>query len=108
MEGKGLALFDAFHFLTSLALYGIQNVEEAKEKFRLLVRNEREMAALGVSWINKIAGTMAIEEPVQKVLYLLYLVNQSLRWNEFVGTENYWPQLFNEYASWLDQSGLNL
>jgi hypothetical protein len=108
MEGKGLPLFDAFHFVTSLVFYGIQKVEEAIDKFQRLVMSERKMTALWSSWINKIAGRMAIGEPVQKMLYLLYLAEQSMRWNEFVGTENFWPQLFDGYVSWLDQSGLNL
>lgn len=107
MGEKGLPLFDAFHFITSLSFYGIHKVEEAKDRLQLLVMSEGKMAALWSSWVNKASEALGIEEQAQKLLYLLYLADQSIRWNEFVGTENYWPQLFNGYKSWLDQKGLS-
>jgi hypothetical protein len=107
MGEKGLPLFDAFRFITFLALYEIRKVAEAKDRFRLLVLTERKASELWWSWINKVGGALGIEEPVQKVLYLLYLMNQSLNWEEFETTENFWPQLIDLYVSWLDQIGFS-
>jgi hypothetical protein len=108
MVEKGLPLLDSFHFATSLALHGVRKVTEAKDRFRLAVLNTGDTGILWSSWINNSLTTLKIGETTRNLLYAFYLVDQALNWNEFETVENYWPQLFGLYVSWLNQTDFNL
>ena len=101
MEGRGLPLFDAFHFITCLALYGVRNVDEAKDRLQTLFLVRGNENSMWINWIKRVSNAIGIDEPNRNLLYLLYLIDRALNWTEFDAAENYWPQLFSSYVSWL-------
>ena len=108
MVEKGFPLLDSFHFATSLALHGVRKVTEAKDRFLLAVLNTGGTGILWSSWINNSRTALKIKETTRNLLYAFYLVDRALIWNEFETVENYWPQLFGLYVSWLNQTDFNL
>jgi hypothetical protein len=103
LQEKGLPLLDTFHFISSLALLGVSKVAEAEDRFRLLILSGKNENNLWSRWTRKISSALEIDESTQNLLYLLYLVDRALSWDEFETVENYWQHLFNLYLTWLNQ-----
>ncbi|MBW2003227.1 MAG: hypothetical protein JRI72_01240 [Deltaproteobacteria bacterium] len=108
MEERGLPLFDAFHFITCLALYGVSKIDEAKDRLQTLFLVRGNENSAWTDWIKRVSNAIGIDEPTRRLLYLLYLTDRALNWTEFEIAENYWPQLFSSYVSWLEQIDFNL